>query len=88
MKENLRVYVLMIIISLLFILFHLLGTEKVVAWEEYTVRPGDTVWCIAGEKGQKDVDLLKIVYDIKEKNKLSDSVIRPGDTIYIPVYGQ
>jgi hypothetical protein len=54
-------------------------------FETVTVVAGDTLWSIA-DTYTDGHDLRQVVYDIREINRLDDSVIRSGDQLKIPVY--
>lgn len=57
------------------------GTPKYEeSYEAYTVKKGDSLWKIAKEKlgsGTKYPEIMKL-------NNMNDTVIRPGETLYIP----
>ena len=51
---------------------------------EYCVSPGDTLWDIAKEHSNNNVDLRDFIREIEEKNQLTDTFIYSGDTLLIP----
>ena len=50
-----------------------------------TVEPGDTLWHIAKEAAPRE-DPRKVVWQIREKNQMSDVTLFPGQRILVPVY--
>lgn len=51
---------------------------------EYYVKPGDTLWDIAKEHSNNNVDLRDFIREIEEKNQLTSAFIYIGDTLLIP----
>ena len=45
---------------------------------EYVVKPGDTLWDIAGEYAPKGMDKREYIFNIKRDNGLERSEIYPG----------
>ena len=54
-------------------------TERV----EYIVKPGDTLWDIAGEYAPKGTDKREYIFNIKRDNGLKRSEIYPGMVLEI-----
>ena len=54
------------------------------AWREYTIIDGDTLSDISKSITPNSEDYRETLHDIIEKNKLSNKVIHPGDTILSP----
>lgn len=52
---------------------------------EHYIIDGDTLWNIALEYMPKKYDIRKMVYEIRELNKLETSYIFPGEIIKIPL---
>lgn len=50
------------------------------------VEAGDTIWSIAKKHNYYNEDVRKIIHEIIELNNIEDCIIKPGDTIKIPVY--
>jgi LysM repeat protein len=50
----------------------------------YIVKPGDTIWSIAGDIKQPGQDIRKLVFDIEQINHITP-VIKAGQEIKIPV---
>ncbi len=48
------------------------------------VGSGDTLWGIAGQVRQPSDDIRYVIYLIKERNRLSSTNIKPGQTLIIP----
>jgi nucleoid-associated protein YgaU len=53
------------------------GTEL-----RYVVKPGDTLWSIAGER--YDGDPRRGVWRVQERNGLSGAALSPGTVLYLP----
>ncbi|UVI27687.1 LysM peptidoglycan-binding domain-containing protein [Paenibacillus spongiae] len=53
--------------------------EKVIV-----VGAGDTLWKIAGTVREEGDDLRRIVYNLKERNQLSSSMLKVGQTLIVP----
>jgi nucleoid-associated protein YgaU len=47
------------------------------------VSPGDTLWDLARRYGPPNEDTRRVVYDISKTNHLTDSLIRPGQVLWI-----
>lgn len=54
----------------------------------YTVRPGDTLWEIAGSLSSEGEDVRDIVASINELNGLVTSIILPGQQLDLPELGR
>lgn len=50
----------------------------------YIVQAGDTLWDIAEAHSDNNVDLRKLVYEIRKASGLSDADINIGDKLHIP----
>lgn len=50
-----------------------------------TVYPGDTIWSLAAEHKPDNIDIRKLIYDIREENKLETANIYPGQQLIIPI---
>ncbi|MGI5838292.1 MAG: cell division suppressor protein YneA [bacterium] len=49
------------------------------------VRPGDTLWDIAGEYGRGgQIDIRRFIHQIRKTNNLMTSDLTPGQVLYIP----
>ena len=53
------------------------------AEERYVVRPGDTLWVLAVERFGGDP--REGVWEIRQRNGLSGSVLEPGTVLHLPV---
>ena len=53
--------------------------------ERVIVKNGDTLWNLAKKYYGTKTDLRKVIYEIKEINNMSNSDIRPGQQIKIPI---
>ena len=47
----------------------------------YTVKPGDTMWDIASSHYDDDVDINRVIYEIKKENNMNDVSLSVGQTI-------
>lgn len=82
-----NVLILFLFIVVLHIIFNSLLAKKEFVTKEYVVIPGDTLWSIASDMMNEDnTDIYRIMYDIKEINNMSDSILYTGQTIYVPIY--
>lgn len=50
----------------------------------YEVQPGDTLWEIASEISDEDVDVRVVIAEIKRLNDLDTSTLRSGQNLLIP----
>lgn len=57
--------------------------NKETSYIDYTVCKGDTLWTIAGEYTPKNKDVRQTIYEIRQLNNMTDSIIYPGQTIKI-----
>ncbi len=52
---------------------------------EFLVIPGDTLWSIAETiPGSENVDLRKVIYEIKKLNGITSSKLIPGQILMVP----
>lgn len=86
MKRTLAI--LVAVCAAIIILLVLLGgrpSEPELTWEPYVVRPGDTLYDIAAERGADNPE--KYSYEVCEKNGIPyGGLIFPGEVIL--VYGE
>lgn len=54
------------------------------ALRPYQVQPGDTLWEIASEISDEDVDVRVVIAEIKRLNDLDTSSLRSGQSLLIP----
>lgn len=54
-------------------------------YQEYWIKPGDTLWEIAGNHVPEGYDIRKYIYDIKQHNDMETSMIFQGEKIMIPI---
>ena len=77
-----------ILLSILFIsIFSLIGSgENSSNFVRHEIESGESLWSIAANYYEaKNVDLRKIIYEIKKINNLDSSVITPGKELIIPL---
>lgn len=67
---------------------HAGGDAAIYTGHRYEVLAGDTLWAIASEEYGDTVDLRRAVYAIREANELTDSALRPGQTLTLPYLGE
>lgn len=80
------VALVLLVILLGLVILQAVEPLPVVTYNEYTVRPGDTLWEIARESnGYGHMDSREILDDIRERSGC-DQNIQPGQILYIPVY--
>ncbi len=88
-KEMIKntLFILIIILSFKILISYELAKTEYKSYE-YIVKGNDTLWTIAGQICDKNDDLYirKVIVDIKEMNKLEDSIIYIGQTIKLPIY--
>lgn len=88
--NGMRIVVSLMIALLLFSSFMLIGTNAsgTVAPSEQeqlvTVGSGDSLWSIASRYAERHNDIGYLVYSIKNRNNLTDSIIFPGQQLIIP----
>lgn len=82
-----NVALLFLFIMVLHFIFYSLLAKKEFVTKELAVMPGDTLWSIANEMIDEDnTDVYRIMYDIKEVNNMTDSILYVGDIIFVPIY--
>lgn len=59
--------------------------NKIVGYEEYTVTPGDTLWTIADEYYNDNIDIRRAIYDIEKHNGITAD-IQEWQAIELPIY--
>ncbi|MEN6412668.1 MAG: LysM domain-containing protein [Veillonellales bacterium] len=55
-------------------------------YETVYVKPGDTVWQIAAKYTTDKDDIRKLIYEIRQINKLDNNAkVYPGQTLKVPI---
>lgn len=88
-------FFLFVLISIMIIVFagySIIGASSAEAsaihtYTQVTVQDGDTLWgLIETYNPDARIDIRDAIYDVYEINDIDESDIRPGETIFIPVY--
>ncbi|WP_182914223.1 LysM peptidoglycan-binding domain-containing protein [Paenibacillus sp. 1011MAR3C5] len=88
--NGMRIVASLLVAVLLFTSFMLMGTkasgtvEPTEQEQVVTVGSGDSLWSIARRYAEKHDDVRYLVYTIKNRNNLTDSLIIPGQQLIIP----
>jgi len=78
-----------LLLSILFIsFFSLIGFgENSSNFINHEIQNGESLWSIASQYYNKNnVDLRKIIYEIKKINNIDSAVINPGRELIIPIH--
>ena len=83
------VIIFTIVVALVLLLASSVGASGavIVTTEDYVVRSGDTLWDIASERTPDGRDVRDTVAAIRSINRLSQSVIHPGQVLEVPRSG-
>ncbi len=87
-KRILTAVTAVILLSILFVsLFSLIGSgENSSNFIRHEIKNRESLWTIAAHYyDSNNVDLRKVIYDIKKINDLDSSVINPGRELIIPL---
>lgn len=81
------VLVSVIILTTVFFLSLYADSKKEVPLTKVVVKSGDTLWSLAHQfdYSNGNIDIRKLIYEIKEINQLTSAQIHPGQVIYIPL---
>ena len=60
------------------------GSSKT-KYSKIVVYPGDTIWSIATDYIDSNTDIRKLVFEIRDINKLNSAIIIPGQELLIPL---
>lgn len=61
------------------------ATGQITETYDYRVRPGDTLWGIAGEHGPEGQDRRSVIATIERINELDGGVLQAGQVLVLPV---
>ena len=78
------VFVLSILITFLFSIISFSESDS--NFIEHEIQSGESLWSIASQYHGQNVDLRKIIYEIKKINQIDSSVISPGKELLIPLH--
>ena len=78
------VFVLSILITFLFSIISF--SESNSNFIKHEIQSGESLWLIASQYHGQNVDLRKIIYEIKKINQIDSSVISPGKELLIPLH--
>ena len=84
-KKRLSVAVLAIIAAVSMYSIAIASESKIVGYEQYVVGEGETLWTISKNLVGEEVDVRKVVYEIRQKNNITPE-LQIGQKIYVPVY--
>ena len=84
--ENIFFILIIIIIAELF--FTNINACKYIQTRTVTVLPGETIWDIASNyyNGDLNIDIQEVIYDIQEINSISGNNLEIGQEICLPIY--
>lgn len=60
--------------------------KKVIAYTQYTVSAGDTLYGISMEITPDDIDWRRTSYQIQKDNKIENCLVKVGQVLTVPVY--
>ncbi|NLW25683.1 MAG: LysM peptidoglycan-binding domain-containing protein [Clostridia bacterium] len=84
-KSSLIISIFLLLVLGVFVITGTASTGKTQQYIEVKVKPGDTLWAIADRYDNNQVDLRKLIYEIKKLNNIN-SIIYPGQVVKVPVY--
>ena len=88
-------FFLAVVISIMILIFagySIIGATQAQAaairtYKQVTIQDGDNLWnLVEAYNPDAHIDIRDAIYDIYEINDISESDIRPGETIFIPIY--
>ena len=80
--KNALILLLIVIIACIWIC----SDTRPMAYEQYVVNPGDTVYSISVENTSSNIDYRMTEHYILKVNDIKNACVFPGDTIFIPVW--
>lgn len=51
----------------------------------HEIESGESLWSIASQYHNQDIDIRKVIYEIKKINNINSSLITPGRELIIPL---
>ena len=89
MKKNKLLRLILTIMIISAILIPVTGYKakgnNTVKYTKVIVYPGDTLWSIASNHNENNLDIRKIIHRIRIANNLDTAVIMPGQELVIPL---
>ena len=88
-------FFLAVVISIMILIFagySIIGATQAQAaairtYKQVTTQDGDNLWnLVEAYNPDSHIDIRDAIYDIYEINDIDESDIRPGETIFIPIY--
>ena len=88
-------FFLAVVISIMILIFagySIIGATQAQAaairtYKQVTIQDGDNLWnLIESYNPGSNIDVRNAIYDVYEINDISESDVRPGETIFIPIY--
>ena len=88
-------FFLAVVISIMLLIFagySIIGATQAQAaavrtYKQVTIQDGDNLWNLVEDYNPNaHIDIRDAIYDIYEINDIDESDIRPGETIFIPIY--
>ena len=88
-------FFIFVVISIMIVIFagySMIGISDAEAaavrsYKQVVIQDGDNLWnLIESYNPGSNIDVRNAIYDVYEINDISESDVRPGETIFIPIY--